>query len=740
MDFFNFKDGFQSTHDAIKWWYWRAFLGLFLLWGFLVFLVPLTGVIYNEFSYESWQNYFNFLYNLQFDPLIPLKQYKSWFYDYMFNEPYHYTWSSFFAWRLLLLPTLGFVSYQFYLFHLNPFHLDPQLFGADHEATDADLEKMGLYAGKHLLMGICFNKKVKMKDTRSMFCTGAPGCGKTAGIIIPAILEENEACLIIHDPKGEIAKATSGHRATLGPVFCLNWMGKDDKDKNIRWPSWNPFGEGNLPPLHAGREGYIDGLVSFLIPDGPSGTDPYWVKTGRGCLTGLTGYLCGKVEQAMANDYFIQRLNNNELDIEDKDVLLSYYESMRDFDEVLIAKNHLLNDTLTSDTYLPIGSWEHIPQGWHSKQACFAMLLDIINNAQIQYNHEIAVRKDKKDPTALNLDPFQMMFDQIVLETAYYGYGRRTLLELNQVLSLPAQQRGSVVSMALSGVNIFKNATVRCRTSLNDFTYNQLRGVKNPDTGKYQPITIYLSVPYADLKSSVQLSSLFINMATAYLMEFGPNEGEAGPFSASFMLDEFQHMPSLDSIKDGIVFGRSKQNKFLISVQDWHQIITKYSEEVKDIIINSVGVKILKRHNNPDIHGSLRKGTGSVTKVTYSTSSKGWVEFCGPLFPLTSKDIKTGINLRHTWSKKIKIQADGLVGGSGMMSMKDDAQLVLYSGHLKRPIKAKSPLYFKYPEYKALSSIKPAPPMPDYIKRDAADIAAIGTMHFTPIVSDTTED
>jgi len=613
---------------------------------------------------------------------------------------------------------------------LNPHYLFPQRFGDGREAIPKEIEKMGLYDGKHLMVGIFAGRKMRLPDTRSVFCIGCPGSGKTMGVIIPAILEEKESSLIIHDPKGEIARLTSGYRATLGPVFKMNWMGKDNPKQNIRWPSWNPIGGGNLPPLSSGREGYIDGLISFLIPDGPSGTDPYWVKTGRGCLTGLTGYLCGKVEQAQANDYFLSRIQNKTLDEEDYEVLVSYYESMRDFPEVLEAKANAIKRNINSQTYLPVGSWDLIPDSWHGHDACFAMLLDILNTAQIRCNAEIAERQRNQDISALNLDAWQMIFEKIVLETAYYGYGRRTLLELNQVLSLPDKQRGSVMSMALSGVNIFKNSAVRCRTSMNDFNYEQLRGMKDEETGEYKPVTLYMSVPYEDLKSSVLLSTLFINMATQYLMEFGPNQGSAGPFPVSFILDEFQHMPSLESITDGIIFGRTKQNKFLVCVQDWHQISSKYSQETADIIMSSVAVRIIKRQNNTVTRQPLLKGIETLTKVTYTIKEDlTRFDFTGSLVPVKQATFGWE-DLRMKWSRTTKTMADTVIGGSGVLSMAVDKQLVLYAGHLRRPInKAMTPLCFKYPEYKALTAMKPAPAIPDNIIREADEVSTISQMH-----------
>ncbi len=728
----------QSTRDCLKWWSWRALIGFGILWGLLVFFIPFSIVIAHHFSPESWKQFPIYIGKIiQGDLWMPYRNYGTWIADFLFDEPRHYNWYSFFAWRIMLIPTGLFLGYEFILFHLNPHFLLPQRFGDGREANDEDIEKMGLFKGKHLLLGVFGKRKIKMPDTRSVFCIGCPGSGKTMGVVIPAILEDKISSMIIHDPKGEIAKLTSGYRSTLGPVFKLNWMGKDDVSKNIRWPSWNPIGGGNLPPNGGGREGYIDNLVSYLIPDGPSGTDPYWVKTGRGCLTGLTGYLCGKVEQAQANDYFLSRIQNGEMDNEDYEILISYYEAMRDFPEVLEAKEYAQKHQITAENYLPIGSWNLIPESWKGHDACFAMLLDIINNSQIQYNAEIAERQRNQDMAALSLDAWQMIFENVVLETAYYGYGRRTLLELNQVLSLPDKQRGSVISMAMSGVNIFKNSAVRCRTSMNDIDYDQLRGMINPKTGEYQPVTIYISVPFEDLKASVLLSTLFLNMVTGSLMEFGPGEGKMGPYSVGFILDEFHHMPSLSSITDGIVFGRTKQNKFLVSVQDWHQITSKYDQDTTNIIMSSSAVKIIKRQNNPETRTPLMKGIETLTKVVISYDKReGWFDWGGELIPnSSSKWIWKDFNLYHPIKKKIKTQSDSVIGGSGILSMAPDKQIVLYAGHLNRPLnKVNTPLCFKYPEYKTLTALPPVTAVPDYIKREADEISLISQMHVSPII------
>lgn len=724
---FRFKPESISRRNSLKWWWWRALLGVFGFWLALLIFVPVMVLMVKGGMENGWPLTVGFwkqtfTHNL----FLPFVAYGRWMWEYISNEPRHTTWSSFFAWKLFLIPSAAFVWYQLWLPVRNPYFWAPQTFGDGREASKKDLKEFGLLKGNGLFLGMFGKHKMKLPDTRSVFCIGAPGCGKTAGCVIPAILEGDNTSMIIHDPKGEIAKATSGHRASLGPVFKLNWGASDAPDKGIFWPSWNPIGGKNLPSLQKGREQYIDTLIYFLIPDGPTGTDPYWVKAGRGCLTGLTGYLCGKVDQARANDYFVNRLQQGGLDDEDYAVLLSYYKSMRDFPEVKEAIKNTENKTITADNYLPIGKWGIIPKNWRGQDASFAMLLDILNNNQMQFTAELARRRRERDVSSMMTDPWKMILEDIVLETAYYGYGRRTLLELTQVEALPEKQRGSVISMALSGINIFKNAAVRTRTSLNDFDYAQLRGMKDKKTGEYKPVTVYLSVPLEDIGSSMLVSSLFINMSIGYLMEFGPNENGAGPFPMTFILDEFQHMPSLKSVADGIVFGRSKANSFFISVQDWHQINSKYDQETTDIIISSVAAKIVKRQNNPETRNILTKGIETLTKVVHSYSRNICkIDFKGSSF-IGMKEMGWGYDFWGGISHKIKTQADTVIGGSSFLSMKNEKQIVLYSGHLHRPIVGQTPLFFKNSEYKALAALPPAPPMPaDYVK-DEKELELIG--------------
>ena len=196
-------------------------------------------------------------------------------------------------------------------------------------------------------------------------------------------------------------------------------------------------------------------------------------------------------------------------------------------------------------------------------------------------------------------------------------------------------------------------------------------------------------------------------------------------------------MPSLSSITDGIVFGRAKENKFLVCVQDWHQITVKYDQETADIIMSSVAVKLIKRQNNPQTRQPLLKGIETLTKTIHSFDVKrSFFDWSGPLIP-TAKS-KMGFNLFYDIKRKTKRKADGVIGGSGILSMAPNKQLVLYSGHLDRPIRGETPLCFKHPEYKKLTGMKPAPKMPKDIIRKADEMQMIGQIQFRPIMPDET--
>ena len=133
-------------------------------------------------------------------------------------------------------------------------------------------------------------------------------------------------------------------------------------------------------------------------------------------------------------------------------------------------------------------------------------------------------------------------------------------------------------------------------------------------------------------------------------------------------------------------------------MQDWHQITEKYGENTCDVILSSVAAKIIKRQNNTETRNKMTAGIMNLTRVV-EASHGGDVGFGKDVNPFVRKG-------------GIKRISDGVIGGTGILNMANEKQLVLYAGFYHRPIQGKTPLFFKNEAMKELASIPPAPAVP----------------------------
>lgn len=80
--------------------------------------------------------------------------------------------------------------------------------------------------------------------------------------------------------------------------------------------------------------------------------------------------------------------------------------------------------------------------------------------------------------------------------------------------------------------------------------------MKDPVTGEWKPISVYLSVNQTDAQALNPISATFVDLMSAYLISNPPNsvnrtDGKMGPFPTLFVLDEFPQMPKLKAVIDG---------------------------------------------------------------------------------------------------------------------------------------------------------------------------------------------
>ena len=548
----------EEYDHAVQWMVMTVVITLIVTIILAVVSMPLGYLIGSGISKDSLNDVGKFVSTVFDNPSYLFSRYWNWFRQL---SAYHGSFSV-----SLWLPILPIVALPAGLIIgavTNPYRFQSNIHGSARIAEYKDIKKMGLFDGFCMVVGKYKGRLLMLKETLSTLCCAPPGTGKTVGVVIPTIFNSHGLSIVVNDPKPELCYSTTGARAKDGPVFVINWGAEDNPAEGIYYPSWNPLSPNALPAPGPDRDMYVDSMCNILVEDPKGGADPHWSKTGRAALTGFIHFIASKCERARANDYFIGRIYEGKLDEEDKRVLEGYYLDMRDPMSARAIQN-LRNNNITIDNYLPIGTWQLLPEKWIGHESCLAMILEWITEAQIKQAQDIKRRIEEGDQMAAMSDPMRTMLEEAVDEARRFGYSPRCITELSQLSSMPDKERGSVLSTGFAGIGIFKNSAVVSRTSFSDLQFKDLRGMKDPITGEWKPISVYLSVNQVDARALGVISGTFIELMSSYLIANPPKfvnktDGQMGPFPCLFVLDEFPQMPKLKAIIDGPAVGRGQK-------------------------------------------------------------------------------------------------------------------------------------------------------------------------------------
>lgn len=610
----------------------------------------------------------------------------------------------------------------------------PNIFGDTRWASERDINAMSErdlvgFDGKLFLVGKLKGKLIHMKETLSVLLLAPPGTGKTVAFIVPSTVMMDNSCQLLNDQKPELFHMTSGHRATLGPVFQLMWSAQDmpqggwvteeqaellspdlieydaesgepirDEMRNIRvgpvfYPSWNPIGPNSIPSPGPKRDLYIERLASVLCPDPQGGGDKFWTSKARAALIGLVHFIVAKSE-------------------------------------------------IGQDPNFPEIDETGIPPLWFGKEASFPMMVDWFTFAQNNLDDE-------------GEDPMRQLFkdaikDARVMNDAYHAkHGvelmNRAINELTDLMNAPDKTRGSILATLNEALNPFKNEAVRQRTSSSSFSFNELRGTPKPEArereekkrraarergdvynprytrSEWDPITIYISINAEDAKAFATITGIFVDSANAYLVANGPNAiddrgNQLGPNDFFFLLDETPTLPKLETVVNGPAVGRSKRVSYAIVGQDFAQIETRYSKAEVETMKSTTAVKVILSQNNESAARSISAMAGSMTYKKASYSKKDYGDPITKFLDM-NKEIITGEN----WEKRDFIDA------SFVMSMPVGKHIVLVQNFMNRPILSDTPRFFEEPEIakrvynlRTGSGPKPSLPMPRAYMQDAA--------------------
>ena len=698
----------EEYDHAVQWMSLTVIITLLVTIFLAVISMPLGYVIGNGISKESMDNVGKFMGMIFNDPSYLFSRYWNWMRQIgNYHGPF-----SFSLWLpvppILSLPIgliIGAVT--------NPYRFQSNIHGSGRIATLKDIKAMKLLDGFCMVIGKFKGYYLKLPETLSTLCCAPPGTGKTAGVVIPTIFNSKGLSLVINDPKPELCFTTSGARAKEGPVFIINWGAEDNPAEGLYYPSWNPLSPTALPAQGPGRDMYIDSMCNILVEDPKGGADPHWSQTGRAALTGFIHFIASKCEKARANDYFIGRVYEGKLDEEDKQVLEGYYEDIKMHNPAAVrAISDLRNNNLTVENYVPIGTWDLLPEKWVGREACIAMIMEWLTEAQIKQGQEIKRRLAEGDQMAAMADPMRDLLDAAIEESRKYGYSQRAYTELSTLSNMPDKERGSVMSTAFAGIGVFKNSAVVSRTSFSDLQFKDLRGMKDPITGEWKPISVYLSINQVDARALGVISGIFIELMSSYLISNPPNyvnatDGKMGPFPALFVLDEFPQMPKLKAVIDGPAVGRGQKVSYLLIGQDLGQISGKYGKDDLETVISTTACKVILSQNNEQTAQRFSKMVGNKTVQTSSYSKQeGFSKQANP------------------FSKNVNYQLQGVsvITTSQLLSLPMLKQVVLYQSYIDRPIIADSPRYYLDPKMRALSKLPAAPNVPEWIVAQREDI------------------
>lgn len=698
----------EEYNNAVQWMVMTFIITFLVTIVLAIISMPLGYLIGNGISKDSLSEVSKFIQTIINSPSYLFSRYWHWIKQI---SNYHGAFS-FSLW----LPILPIISLPFGLLigaATNPYRFQSNIHGSARIAELKDIKKMGLLDGFCMVVGKYKGHLLMMKETLSTLCCAPPGTGKTAGVVIPTIFHSHGMSIVVNDPKPELCFTTTGARAKDGPVFVINWGAEDNPAEGVYYPSWNPLSPNALPAPGPDRDMYVDSMCNILVEDPKGGADPHWSKTGRAALTGFIHFIASKCERARANDYFIGRVYEGKLDEEDKRVLEGYYLEMRDPMSARAIQD-LHNDTLTIDNYLPIGTWSLLPEKWIGHESCLAMILEWITESQIKQSQEIKRRLDEGDQMAAMADPMRDMLEEAIDEARKFGYSPRCIVELSQLSSMPDKERGSVLSTGFSGIGIFKNSAVVSRTSFSDLHFKDLRGMKDPITGEWKPISVYLSVNQVDARALGVISGTFIELMSSYLIANPPKfqnktDGQMGPFPTLFVLDEFPQMPKLKAIIDGPAVGRGQKVSYLLIGQDLGQISGKYGKDDLETVISTTACKVILSQNNEQTAQRFSKMIGNKTVQTTSFSKNEGLSF------------QKGSN---PFSKNVSYQLQGtsVISTTQLLSLPMLKQVVLMQGFIDRPIMADAPRFYLDKQMLALSKLPPAPYVPDWIVAQREDI------------------
>ncbi|KAB1437307.1 type IV secretory system conjugative DNA transfer family protein [Pseudodesulfovibrio senegalensis] len=237
----------------------------------------------------------------------------------------------------------------------------------------------------------------------------------------------------------------------------------------------------------------------------------------------------------------------------------------------------------------------------------------------------------------------------------------RIRLEGNMIIDMGDREYKDVFSTFNTQMDIFLDPRVAENTSDSDFSLSDLRKKR---------ISVYLVVSDEDSPRLKKLLTVFLEYAANVYFRKQPDDDE---LTVMIYLDEFKRLGKIDKVKEIPALGAGYRLGVVFVVQTVAQLNDVYGEDGAKIFFGTTSYHVYFTQTEESSAEKISKTIGHKTVRTRSVSGK--------LLEVRNKtEGETGIPL---------------IRANDIMSMSKREVLILAQNNFKRPIKAKSALWFK---------------------------------------------
>ena len=446
-------------------------------------------------------------------------------------------------------------------------------------ASTEDVREMGLFDGAWMLWGKKGGRDVQIDTAFTALAWGEKGVGKTSSVAVPSILESDTGNIMVVEETGTLAKLTSGYRASIGTVFNFDLDESDEPLQSKFYARWNPLSFSNIPAKGSERDEYIAIIARNLLVR----ENDYWGRLIVTALDAIITWFVDKVEQAVANDYFVDKLlSEKSIDEEDVDILISHYATMpKKF--AIPAISNINEEDPSIESYLPIGSWNKIPEIWQGKELNLAMISDCL----LQLYLDLSRGKGKEDA-----DIWKEILEHIIKEAKLLGYDSRSSNVLEYLFYLSRKQRKIVFTLIMGALSPFGVSNIRERTSVSDFTNEQLRGIQDIN-GNVSPTTVYVKAASKEAKS---VARFMLSVMGETNIKLNKNLNPV-----AVIVDDFEKFGKINNLGNLLDKGGEKNVSFLLIGQDLQEINDNYTTNEIEEIVSKSGYKIFMANDDKSL-------------------------------------------------------------------------------------------------------------------------------------------